>query len=242
MPDASRPIVGTDKSLEQTTFRASLAQVSQERGLRDRKKAQTRERIADVAAGLFAKHTYEAVSIADVARAADVSDQTVYNYFSAKQELVLDRVDEFLVRYRQVVLERVAGVSPAEAVRPLVEQDIDRYRHADPELARGEFPAQCVASSVLRRFALEFREQQIDAVAAAILSTCPVMQPIVATAHAAALISIVQTITDRIGASILAGTPSEALAAEMARDAAGAFDDLNRAFHCITNTSQGATA
>jgi AcrR family transcriptional regulator len=232
MPDASRPIVGTDKSLEQTTFRASLAQVSQERGLRDRKKAQTRERIADVAAGLFAKHTYEAVSIADVARAADVSDQTVYNYFSAKQELVLDRVDEFLVRYRQVVLERVAGVSPAEAVRPLVEQDIDRYRHADPELARGEFPAQCVASSVLRRFALEFREQQIDAVAAAI----------VATAHAAALISIVQTITDRIGASILAGTPSEALAAEMARDAAGAFDDLNRAFHCITNTSQGATA
>jgi AcrR family transcriptional regulator len=62
-----------------------------------------------VAAGLFAERTYEAVSILDVARAAEVSDQTVYNYFPAKQDLVLDRVDEFLERYRRAVLERGDG-------------------------------------------------------------------------------------------------------------------------------------
>ncbi|AGL17462.1 TetR/AcrR family transcriptional regulator [Actinoplanes sp. N902-109] len=208
--------------------------MGREQGLRDRKKAQTRERIADVAAGLFAERNYEAVSIMDVARAANVSDQTVYNYFPAKQDLVLDRVDEFLELYRRAVLDRAEGVSPADALRPLVEADIDRYRHADPRLARGEFPAQCVDSPVLRRFALEFRERQADAVAASILSTCPALEPIVARAHAAALISVVQTITDRIGAGLLTSVPSDALAAEMTQAAATAFDDLDRTFRAMT--------
>jgi AcrR family transcriptional regulator len=216
--------------------------MSRERGLRDRKKARTRERIADVAAGLFAERSYEAVSVVDVARAAEVSDQTVYNYFPAKQDLVLDRADEFLEQYRQAVLRRGEGVSPASALRPLVDQDIDRYRHADPKLARGEFPAQCVESAVLRRFALEFRERQADTVAASITSTCPAMDPIVARAHAAALISVIQTIADRIGASLLDGVASEALAADMTRAAAVAFDDLDRTFHSVTSIPQGATS
>jgi AcrR family transcriptional regulator len=214
--------------------------MGREQGLRDRKKAQTRERIADVAAGLFAERDYEAVSILDVARAANVSDQTVYNYFPAKQDLVLDRVDEFLELYRHAVLERAEGVSPAGALRPLVEADIDRYRHADPRLARGEFPAQCVESAVLRRFALEFRERQVDAVAESILSTCPALEPIVARAHAAALISVVQTITDRIGASLLASGPSDTLATDMAQAAATAFDDLDRTFRTVTSICRRA--
>ena len=211
--------------------------MGREQGLRDRKKAQTRERIAEVAAALFADRDFEAVSILDVARAANVSDQTVYNYFPAKQDLVLDRVDEFLELYRRAVLERAEGVSPAGALRPLVENDIERYRHADPRLARGEFPAQCVESAVLRRFALEFRERQVDAVAASIISTCPALETIVARAHAAALISVVQTITDRIGASLLDSGPSAALAADMTRAAAVAFDDLDRTFRSVTTAS-----
>lgn len=209
-------------------------------GLRDRKKAQTRERIADVAAGLFAEHTYDAVSIVEVARAADVSDQTVYNYFPAKQDLVLDRVEEFLERYRRAVVDRPPGASPASALRSLVAEDIDRYRHADPRLARGEFPAQCVDSTVLRRFALELREHQVETVSAAIIDSCVGLDPIVARAHAAALISVVQTITDRIGASILDGGPSEPLAADLVRAADVAFDDLDRTFHHVTIVSPGA--
>jgi AcrR family transcriptional regulator len=216
--------------------------MGREEGLRDRKKAETRERIADVAAALFAERNYEAVSILDVARAANVSDQTVYNYFPAKQDLVLDRVDEFLELYRQAVLNRGDGVSPAAALHPLVDADIDRYRQADPKLARGEFPAQCVQSTVLRRFALEFRELQVDTVAASITGTCPALDPIVARAHAAALISVVQSITDRIGASLLDGGPSEALAADLTRAAAVAFNDLDRTFRHVTSVFPGATA
>lgn len=194
-----------------------------------------------MAAGLFAVHGYDAVSVADVARAADVSDQTVYNYFLVKQDLVLDRVDEFLELYRHVVLARGDDVSPAGALRPLVDADIDRYRHADPQLARGEFPAQCVESPVLRRFALEFRERQVDTVATSIVSTCPALDPIIARAHAAALVSVVQTITDRIGASLLEGGPSDDLAADLTRAAAVAFDDLDRTFRRVTSVHAGAT-
>ena len=206
-----------------------------ERGLRDRKKAQARERIADVAAGLFADHGYDAVSVADVARAADVSDQTVYNYFPAKQTLVLDRADWFRELYGRVVTERTEGISPAEALRPLVHDDIDRYRQEDPRLARGEFPAQCLGSGVLRRFALEMREQQADTISAAIVQTSPGVPAIVARAHAAALVSVIQTITDEIGARILDGDTSDAAAAHMTDAANLAFDDLDRTFHSIAN-------
>jgi len=50
-------------------------------GLRERKKARTRRAIADAAARLFAERGYERVAVSDVAREAEVSEQTVYNYF-----------------------------------------------------------------------------------------------------------------------------------------------------------------
>ena len=54
-------------------------------GLRELKKARTRQHIADTAARLFAEHGYENVAVTDVAREAEVAEQTVYNYFPAKE-------------------------------------------------------------------------------------------------------------------------------------------------------------
>ena len=212
-----------------------------ERGLRDRKKAQTRERIADVAAGLFAERGYDAVSIVDVARAADVSDQTVYNYFPAKQDLVLDRAEEFRELYGRVVVERPDGTSPAAALRPLVVAAIDGYRQEDPTLARGEFPAQCLKSAVLRRFALEMREQHADTIAAAIRVTSPNIPAIVAQAHAAALVSVVQSITDEIGVRMLDGDASDTAATDLRRAADLAFDHLDISFHSVADTDPTGT-
>ena len=197
-------------------------------GLRERKKLQQRHHLADVAAALFAERGYDEVSMAEVARAADVSEQTVYNYFPAKPDLVLDRADEIRERYGRVVIERKPGTSPASALRLLVEEDVERYRIAELRIARGEFPALCVQSPVLRRFALEFRADQIETVSAAILETDPALGPLVAGAHAAALVWIVQVITDRIGTSVLGGEVSDAVADAMQRDADAAFDDLDR--------------
>ena len=53
-------------------------------GLRQLKKVRTHRLIADVAARLFAERGYEHVTVSDVAREAEVSEQTVYNYFQTK--------------------------------------------------------------------------------------------------------------------------------------------------------------
>ncbi|WP_433323271.1 TetR/AcrR family transcriptional regulator [Spirillospora sp. CA-294931] len=67
-----------------------------ELGLRERKKRATRRRISDIATGLFTMRGFDNVTIADVARAADVSVNTVFNYFGTKEDLFFDRQDELV--------------------------------------------------------------------------------------------------------------------------------------------------
>ncbi len=204
--------------------------MAREVGLRERKKAQTRQHIADTAARLFAAHGFDQVSIIDVARAAEVSDQTVYNYFPAKHDLVLDRAEEIRERYARTVGGRPGGTSPAEALRAEARQDIERHRHADLVQARGEFPALCVSSPTIRRLALETRDQQADTVAAAITGTCPTVHPAVARAHAAAIVSVFQMITDRIGRSVVDGVLPGAVADDLAPAVEIVLDDLDHHF------------
>ena len=203
-------------------------------GLRERKKAQTRQHIADTAALLFAEHGYDAVSIADVALAADVSDQTVYNYFPVKHDLVLDRADEFRERLTRTVAGRPAGASPAQALRALAHLDVERHRRAVNATARGELPALCASSAAIRRVALEMFDQQADAVAAAIVTTCPPIRPAVARAHAAALVSVFQLIVDRTGRGVLDGTPPDTVADDLVPAVDAALDDLDGHFHRTT--------
>ena len=61
-----------------------------ETGRRERKKQQTRQAISDVATALFMERGFDAVTVAEVARAADVAVQTVFNHFPAKEDLFFD--------------------------------------------------------------------------------------------------------------------------------------------------------
>ena len=86
-------------------------------GLRERKRARTRLHIADTAARLFAERGYENVAVTDVAREAEVAEQTVYNYFPTKRALVLDRDQDLRDQLTALVADRPSGVSPAAAIR-----------------------------------------------------------------------------------------------------------------------------
>ena len=88
-----------------------------EEGLRERKKRETRLRIADVAMGLFMIHGFDNVTVAQVARAADVSVNTVFNYFGTKEDLFADRQDEVVDLRSKVVRERRPGESIVAAFR-----------------------------------------------------------------------------------------------------------------------------
>ncbi|KDN72817.1 TetR/AcrR family transcriptional regulator [Streptomyces olindensis] len=85
-------------------------------GLRERKKRETRQRISDIATGLFLERGFMAVTIADVADAADVSVNTVYNYFPAKEDLFFDRSKGVVDRLSRWVRGRDRGESAARAV------------------------------------------------------------------------------------------------------------------------------
>ncbi|KOU59648.1 TetR family transcriptional regulator [Streptomyces sp. MMG1533] len=85
-------------------------------GLRERKKRETRQRISDIATGLFLEHGFVTVTIAEVAEAADVSVNTVYNYFPTKEDLFLDRSKGVVDRLSRWVRARDVGESAAAAV------------------------------------------------------------------------------------------------------------------------------
>ncbi|MCG7525522.1 TetR/AcrR family transcriptional regulator [Streptomyces sp. OfavH-34-F] len=85
-------------------------------GLRERKKRQTRQQLSDVATGLFLERGFDAVTIAEIAQAADVSVNTVYNYFPAKEDLFLDRGRDVVERLSRYVRGRDRGESAADAV------------------------------------------------------------------------------------------------------------------------------
>ncbi|MCN9240148.1 TetR/AcrR family transcriptional regulator [Streptomyces sp. RY43-2] len=85
-------------------------------GLRERKKRQTRQYISDVATHLFIERGFDAVTVAEIAEAANVSVNTVYNYFPAKEDLFFDRSAGVADRLARWIRARGAGESAARAV------------------------------------------------------------------------------------------------------------------------------
>ncbi|WP_327090705.1 TetR/AcrR family transcriptional regulator [Nonomuraea sp. NBC_01738] len=99
-------------------------------GLRERKKRQTRRHIAAVATGLFVERGFDHVTIAEVAEAAEVSVNTVYNYFQTKEDLVLPPDEASPMRLALIVRERPAGLTPARAVLEHLRAEVRRRDRA----------------------------------------------------------------------------------------------------------------
>jgi AcrR family transcriptional regulator len=84
-------------------------------GLRELKKQRTRESIAETARQLFAERGFERVPVAEIARAAEVSEQTVFNYFPRKEDLVFWRLESFEDELLAAIREREDGESVPRA-------------------------------------------------------------------------------------------------------------------------------
>lgn len=86
-------------------------------GLRERKKLRTRRTIAMAAMRLFAERGYEETTIADIAKAADVSPRTFFSYFPSKEDVVFAELDERLAQIRDQLDQRPRGETPLESIR-----------------------------------------------------------------------------------------------------------------------------
>lgn len=84
-------------------------------GLRERKKQKTHRLISETARRLFAERGFEAVAVSEIARAAEVSEATVFNYFPKKEDLVFHGMMRFEEEMLQAVRERSSGDSIVRA-------------------------------------------------------------------------------------------------------------------------------
>jgi AcrR family transcriptional regulator len=127
-------------------------------GLRERKKQQTREAIAETARRLFSERGFERVTVAEIARDADVAEKTVFNYFPTKEDLVYWRMESFEEELLGTIRERPLGESALAAFERFVRQPRGLLATSDPE-ARERLEA--ITRMITDSPALLAREEQI---------------------------------------------------------------------------------
>ena len=79
----------------------------------------TRERIREAASLLFFERGYDAVTVAEVARAAGVSSVTVFNHFPRKEDLFFDRTTDAVELLQEAIRDRDADVDTLTALQQM---------------------------------------------------------------------------------------------------------------------------
>jgi AcrR family transcriptional regulator len=195
-------------------------------GLRARKKRATREAIAGAARRLFAERGFDAVTVAEVAAAADVSEKTVFNHFAAKEDLVFAGGEARLAQLQAAIAERPAGTSVLDVFRENSEAMLDA-------VASGAGDDRLVVPRIVRdspvlqqRLAAGWEREAATLVAAIAEATGAdeddLVPAVVARTLAWTLITIFRATFD----GLLAGEDPEALAARLRPQAARAYDQL----------------
>jgi AcrR family transcriptional regulator len=169
--------------------------------LRSRKKQRTRQEIADAALMLFASEGFDAVTVAEIADAAEVSEQTVYNYFKTKESLVFDEDEAFEARFVAMVRERPSGSSLVDAARAEACAFLDALsRRPAGGHRRGSMPFLVATSAPLRRHWLAVAERHAHAIAQALADEGHgAMSLIEAKVLGMALMAVFAVIIDEVG-------------------------------------------
>ncbi|HBF81199.1 MAG TPA: TetR family transcriptional regulator [Streptomyces sp.] len=133
-------------------------------GRRERKKAATRQKIADTALRLFLERGYDAVGIREVAAEADVAVTTLFSHFASKEALVFEQDEDF----EQRLARAVTGRAPHEPLIPALRREIHALvRHCT---ADGAAPTWRMIdeSPALRKYEESMRLRHAETLAAAI--------------------------------------------------------------------------
>jgi AcrR family transcriptional regulator len=129
-------------------------------GLRERKKAHTREAIIDAAIDLFERNGYDATTVEEIAAAADVSPRTFFRYFDSKLDVVMAHKHEEKTQLAELVAARPEREGPIEAMRHVMRDSLGEIFSGDDALTSRQYRIVMTTPS-LRALAFEhFHEQQ----------------------------------------------------------------------------------
>jgi len=104
-------------------------------GRRELRRQETRARIVDAAAELFAERGFDAVSVMEIAKRAGVVEKTVFNHFPVKEGLVFDADPPMRAALLDAVRRRPAGESVSAAAGSFVVSAMSML--GSPEAAEG---------------------------------------------------------------------------------------------------------
>jgi AcrR family transcriptional regulator len=202
-------------------------------GLRERKKQQTRQLIAETARRLFAERGFEGVTVAEVARAAEVSEATVFNYFPTKEDLFYSGLEAFEEELLGAIRERDPGESVLAAFRDFLLRQRGVF---DMKAAGGDEEAtervRTITRVITESPALLARERQVfarysESLAALIAEeTGAAPDDVVPHAVANALIGLHRALIDYVRDRTLAGARASQIARGVRAQAKLAFAQL----------------
>ena len=191
--------------------------------LRERKKAETRQRIADVATLMFVQRGFDNVPITEIAEAAGVSKVTVFNYFPRKEDIFFDRFPQVRDMLTAAVEGRGADESPVSALRRLF---LDLAEEGHPVGGFQDrfvlFWRTAVASPALRARAREALDEFVDHLAVLLTGLDP--QP---RLTAALVVAVIRTAYTETAGRMLAGEKAADVVSDHITAVTQAFDTLS---------------
>lgn len=200
-------------------------------GLRERHKEQTRQLIFGAASRLFAERGFDAITVAQVARAADVSEMTVFNHFPTKEDLFFAKMEFFEERLLDAVRERPAGVPALEAFRRPVIEGCSNLGEKESAERIAKAAALIDGSPALQRREREivarFTDRLAELMAAQTGAHTDDVEP---CAVAEALMGTHRALVRHVRRSVLAGVRGRQLASSARSQAKRAFARLERGF------------
>jgi AcrR family transcriptional regulator len=201
--------------------------VPAELGLRERKKRLTRQQIFDAAHELFAKRGFDSVTVAEIAKAADVSEVTVFNYFPTKEDLFYGGMQFFEEQLIDAVRGRPRGESALDAFRRRLLEGSGRLATKERVDAIRKAAQTISASPALvarERDIVDRYTRQLAAVLAEDTGAAPDdVEPLGA---AGALMVVHRMLVDHVRKQVLAGRRGSQLAEDFRSQARRAFRRL----------------
>lgn len=199
----------------------------QQPGLREQKKRETHEAIAEAAVSMMVERGFASVSIAEIAEAARVSKVTVFNYFPTKEDIVLSRIEDHTSLAADAVRTRSPGTSPLRAVQV---HFTGLIRAADPITGLAERPDAIafrrliLETPALRLKFTDQRAREQDELARAFGEALGTrVEPLIIQLAALQVVSTLWALAERNLRATMGGTPHRVVARAALSEAETAF-------------------